>query len=129
MLQKYVLAHQLRHAIDYWSMPHFLLGTLIALIGLVFGLPAGLFFFVTLVIAVLWEIIEMRLRIREAKVNVASDIIMPLFAYVLTLWLTTSQAMQQEQLVALLSVTIITYALFNYAAWRARFNRDPDFLG
>lgn len=129
MLQKYVLAHQLRHAIDYWSMPHFLLGTLIALIGLVFGLPAGLFFFVTLVIAVLWEIIEMRLRIHEAKVNVASDIIMPLFAYVLTLWLTTSQAMQQEQLVALLSVTIITYALFNYAAWRARFNRDPDFLG
>jgi hypothetical protein len=129
MLQKYVLARQLRHAIDYWSMPHFLLGTLIALIGLVFGLPAGLFFFVTLVVAVLWEIVEMRLRIREAKVNVASDIIMPLFAYVLTLWLTASQAMQQEQLVALLSVTIITYVLFNYAAWRARFNRDPDFLG
>ncbi len=108
-------------------MPHFLLGTLIALIGLVFGFPALPLFFVTLVVAVLWEFVEMRLHIREAKVNVASDIIMPLFAYIVTLWLTGTDTMQHEQYIAFLVVTIVLYVLVSYAAWTARFDRDPDF--
>lgn len=127
MLRKYALTRRLRHSIDYWSMPHFLLGTLIALIGLVFGFPALPLFFVTLVVAVLWEFVEMRLRIREAKVNVASDIVMPLFAYVVTLWLTGTDTMQHEQYIAFLVVTIVLYVLVSYAAWTARFDQDPDF--
>ncbi len=129
MLRKYALTRHLRHSIDYWSMPHFLLGTLIALIGLVFGLPAVPLFFVTLVVAVLWEFVEMRLRIREAKINVASDIIMPLFAYVVTLWLTGTDSMEHEQYIAFFVVTIVLYVLVSYAAWTARFDHDPDFQG
>ena len=123
------VVRQLRYSIDYWSIPHFLLGTLIALIGRVFEYPAVPLFFITLLVAVLWEVFEMRVRIRESRINVISAIVLPLLAYVLTLWLTTSQAMRHEQLVALLDVTIITYALVSYAAWRARFDRDPDFQG
>lgn len=128
MSQKYSLTQRLRHSIDYWSMPHFLLGTLIALIGRVLDFPSFPLFFVTLIVAVLWEFVEMQLRIREAKVNVISDIVMPLFAYIVTLWLTGADSMQQEQYLALLSVTIIFYVLASYAAWTARFGRDPDFL-
>ena len=121
---------RLRKFIDYWSMPHFLLGTLIAMIVRVFGHPVLPLFFITLAIAILWEFVEMRLRIREARINVASDIFMPLLAYTVTLWLTGGTlSMQHEQLVALLIVTIVFYILISYAAWQARFDRDPDFLG
>lgn len=129
MLQKYAFTRYLRQSIDYWSMPHFLLGTLIALSGRVFGFPPLPLLFVTLVAAILWEFVEMRLRIRETRVNVVSDILMPLFAYTVTLWLTGTNIMTHEQYVALLIVTIIFYVLVSYAAWTARFNRDPDFQG
>jgi hypothetical protein len=127
------LATLIRHPrklIDYWSMPHFLLGTLIAMIVRVFGYPVVPLFFVTLVVAILWEFVEMRLRIREARINVASDIFMPLLAYIVTLWLTGGTlAVRHEELVALLIVTIVFYTLISYAAWAARFDHDPDFLG
>ena len=129
MVRGFDFVRQLRHSIDYWSVPHFLLGTLMALMGRVFDFPVLPWFFVTLVVAVLWEFVEMHLRIREATINVVSDIVMPLLAYGLTLWLVDSRVMQHEQLVALFSVTLITYILVSYAAWRARFAHDPDFLG
>lgn len=115
--------------IDSWSVPHFLLGTVVAMIGSVFGYPVWPLFFVTIIIAILWELVEMQLRIREARINVASDIIVPLFAYLLTLWLVGSDRTTHEQRVALLVVTIIFYTLVSYAAWQARFNDDPDFQG
>jgi Na+/glutamate symporter len=114
--------------IDYWSVPHFLLGMLIAMIVRVLEYPAVPLFFVTLIVAIIWEVFEMQVRIRESRINVISDIALPLVAYGLTLWITDSREMGHEQQVALLSVTIITYVLVSYAAWRARFDHDPDFL-
>ncbi len=99
-----------------------------AMIAQVFAYPAMPMFMLMLVIAILWEIIEMRLKIRELSANVLSDIGFPLVAYALTLWLTDSRVMHHDQLVALLQVTVVTYALVSYAAWRARFEHDPDFL-
>lgn len=119
---------RLFQSIDYWSVPHFLLGVLVAMIVRVFELPAVPLFFVTLFVAILWEGFEMWVKIREALINVISDVVLPLIAYALTLWLADSQAMRHDQLVALLNVTIIVYILVSYGAWRARFNRDPDFL-
>ncbi len=113
--------------IDYWSVPHFLLGMLVALSVRVFGLPTIPFFIATLGIAILWEYFEMFLHIRELKLNVLSDTIVPLLAYVFTLWL-TDHAMRPEQQAALLITTIIFYVLVSSAAWQARLSRDPDFL-
>jgi hypothetical protein len=118
----------LGQSIDFWSVPHFLFGVLIAMIVQVFSFSAVPLFMVMLSIAILWEIVEMRLKIRESLINVFSDISLPLGAYVLTLWLTDSRAMRHDQLVALLNVTIVTYVLVSYLAWRARFEHDPDFL-
>lgn len=115
--------------IDSWSVPHFLLGTLVAMLTVVFGYPPLPLFFVTLVVAIVWEFFEMRVGIRETKMNVVSDIFMPLLAYVVTLWLLSAPGMTHEHQVALLTVTIIFYALSSYAAWQARFSQDPDFLG
>lgn len=128
MFRKYALTRWLRNSIDYWSVPHFLFGVLMAMIAQVFAYPAMPMFMLMLVIAILWEIIEMRLKIRELSANVLSDIGFPLVAYALTLWLTDSRVMHHDQLVALLQVTVVTYALVSYAAWRARFEHDPDFL-
>jgi hypothetical protein len=118
---------RLAFLIDFWSMPHFLLGTLVAMVSSVFGYPALPFFFVTLAIAILWEFIEMRFNIHEARINVTSDIITPLFAFMITRWIVGAQTMSHEQHVALLIITIIFYTLVSYAAWRARYDDDPDF--
>lgn len=115
--------------IDSWSVPHFLLGTLIAMVTVVFGFPPLPLFFVTLTVAVLWEFFEMHVGIRETRMNVVSDLLMPLLAYVVTLWLLGAPGMTHEHQVALLTVTIIFYSLTSYAAWQARFSEDPDFLG
>lgn len=101
---------------------------LVALFGRVMEYPAIPLFFVTILIAIVWELFEMRINIREERINVASDIFMPLLAYIVTLWLVGSERTNHEQRVALLIVTIIFYSLVSYAAWRARFDQDPDFL-
>jgi|GEM_PF-6590579 len=115
--------------IDSWSVPHFLLGTLIAMLTVVFNYPPLPLFFVTLIVAIVWEFFEMRIGIRETRMNVVSDILMPLLAYVVTFWLLGAPGMTHEHHVALLTVTIIFYSLTSYAAWQARFSQDPDFLG
>jgi hypothetical protein len=63
----------LGQSIDFWSVPHFLFGVLIAMIVQVFSFPAVPLFMVMLSIAILWEIVEMRLKIRESLINVFSD--------------------------------------------------------
>lgn len=114
--------------IDAWSVPHFLLGTLTAMLTVAAGYPIVPLFFVTLIVAILWEIFERKVGIRETKMNVVSDVFMPLLAYVVTVWLVATPDISHEQHVALLTVTIIFYSLTSYAAWQARFSRDPDFL-
>lgn len=99
------------------------------MVTVVFGFPPLPLFFVTLTVAVLWEFFEMHVGIRETRMNVVSDLLMPLLAYVVTLWLLGAPGMTHEHQVALLTVTIIFYSLTSYAAWQARFSEDPDFLG
>lgn len=129
MRHPFSLFRKSSNLIDSWSVPHFLLGTLIAMLTVVFDYPLLPLFFVTLVVAVIWEFFEMHVGIRETRWNVVSDIFMPLLAYVVTLWLLASPGMNHEHHVALLTVTIIFYSLASYAAWQARFSQDPDFLG
>lgn len=117
------------HLVDAWSVPHFLLGSLVAMLATVFVFPFLSSLFSTLVIAILWEFIEMRVGIREARWNVFGDIVLPLLAFVVTAWLVSGVNMDHDHHVALLVVTIVLYTLVSYAAWYARFHQDPDFLG
>jgi hypothetical protein len=115
-----------RTSIDSWTVPHFLFGTVVALFALVWGIPDGVALAATVVLAVLWEIVEMRLRIRETRWNVMSDILAPLVAFLLTYWL-VGRGIDAGQQQAFLVVAVVFTVLANLSAWRARSERDPDF--
>lgn len=113
---------------DPWSVPHFLFGMVTALGALVFGWPVFMMFLVTLAVAIVWEFVEMRLKIRETNGNVLSDVLLPLIAYALTVNLVDQAAIDDGHRTSLLVVSIILYVFTNAMAWQARFDRDREFM-
>lgn len=117
----------LHKAFDWWSVPHFLFGMVMALGALVFSLPVFPFFFVTLILAIFWELLEKRYRIREASSNTLIDILLPLIAFVITLFLVDQADANPEHHRSLFTIVSLLYSSINFFAWRARFNRDGEF--
>lgn len=114
--------------IDAWSIPHFLFGSVMAMVTLDFDFPVWPLFFTTFIMALVWEYIEYFFGLGEGRTNVISDIFMPLISFPLTVLLFDSPVIHHEQHTALLTIILVFYSLACYAAWRARFDRDPDFL-
>lgn len=114
--------------LDAWSIPHFLFGMVMALVAIVFQLPILTTFVVLVVIAILWELFEMRMKLRENLWNVISDVLLPLLAYPVTVWLVQRTGIQPEEQVAFFIVAILIYFYSNIMAWQARFNNDPDYM-
>lgn len=120
--------HKMRF-LDPWSMPHFLFGTLAALASLLFALPLVPAFFATCLGALLWEYFERKAGIRETRWNIASDILMPLAAFVLTIFVTPRGVDSAEHYLALFMVALLLFVYLNYTAWQARSYRARSFLG
>jgi hypothetical protein len=114
--------------IDFWSIPHFLSGAVAALFAIVFALPVPLVFFLTFAFAVFWEFLEMGFRLREASWNVASDIVLPLISFPMTILLIGAADPDEEHLAGLFLVVLVLYVYTNVVAWHARLNGDPDFM-
>lgn len=114
--------------IDFWSIPHFLSGAVAALFAVVFAFPVPLMFFVTFAFAVLWELLEMRFRLREASWNVASDIALPLISFPMTVLLIGAAVPDHEHRVGLFLIVLVLYVYTNVVAWHARLDGDPDFM-
>lgn len=112
---------------DWWSVPHFLFGMVMALGALAFVLPTLLLFFVTLVVALLWEWLEKYYRIRETSNNTLIDILLPLIAFVMTLFLVDQVDVRPEHHRSLFVIVFFLYLAINFFAWRARFENDREF--
>ncbi len=115
--------------IDPWSVPHFLSGIVAALAVIVFSLPVMLSFFITFVLAMLWELLEKYFRLSEAPGNAWVDVLLPLIAFTAVFAVIDIRLMGQEQSRALFFVSVILYIFVNFFAWRARFEHDRDFQG
>ena len=126
MRKKHLSFHR---ALDWWSVPHFLFGMVVALGAFVFSLPVLPFFFATLILALFWELLEKRYRIDEASGNTLIDILLPLIAFVITLFLVDQVDANPEHYRALFAIVFLLYIAINFFAWRARFERDGEFLG
>ena len=61
--------------IDLWSVVHFLSGVLLASVCYYFGLSFTWSTVITLVLVVLWELLEAILKIIESRKNVLMDVI------------------------------------------------------
>ncbi|MFZ2187146.1 MAG: hypothetical protein WAV46_00760 [Candidatus Moraniibacteriota bacterium] len=118
-----------RRRVDYWSVPHFLFGTVTALFTIVFVLPAGSMLLVTAALAIFWELLEKRLGLREGEGNSVTDVLLALFSFGITFALIDRTDPNPEHHSALLIVTVILYLSVNFFAWRARFDHDREFQG
>jgi hypothetical protein len=114
---------------DFWSIPHFLFGVLMAMVAAVFFLPPVAVFCAVFVVAVSWELLEMKFKLRESRWNVASDVMLPLLAFPITFFFVERPTLSQEHRVAMMVVVILIYVYANAIAWQARFDQDQDFMG
>jgi hypothetical protein len=114
---------------DWWSVPHFMFGIVMALMAIFFSWPALYTFFGTLVLALLWELLEKYVRLSEAPGNGWIDVVLPLFAFVITYLLVDQAELNHERHLGLLVITTLLYLFINIIAWRARFEKDEEFLG
>ena len=112
---------------DWWSIPHFLFGVVMALLASVLLLPLPFVFVVTLGIAILWEWFESFVRLREASGNSVVDVLLPLVSFIATSSILGSARLPYEQRLSLFIIITLLYLFLNFLAWRARMGRDHDF--
>ena len=113
---------------DWWSVPHFMFGIVTALFAISFSWPIFYTFVGTLVAALLWELLEKFVRLSEAPGNGWVDVVLPLLAFDLTYILVDQATLNHERHLGLLAITLLLYGFINMIAWRARFDKDRDFL-
>ncbi len=118
----------MKRIIDFWSVPHFLSGVVTGLSASAFSWQPLAVFFATLGLAILWEFFEKSVKVGEDMKNVASDILMPLVAFPATYLFAEHAVETAERRLALLVAVLGVYVYVNYIAWRARAERDQDFM-
>ena len=101
-----------------------------ALGSLVFAWPLQWAFVATLFIAILWEGFERRIRLHETRWNAKVDVLLPLLAFGLTIFLMSHMPAQtSEDRQAFFLIAICLYAFLNFIAWRAKLEHDKEFQG
>lgn len=115
--------------LDGWAIPHFLFGTVTATGAHAFGYPGLTVFWLTLGLAILWEIFEMWVKLREHLANSLMDIVLPLVAYWCTYVIVERVNIDPRHAVALFVIALLVYFFANFIAWQARLNRDHEFMG
>ncbi len=114
---------------DWWSVPHFMFGIVTALAAISFFWPVFYTFVGTLVLALLWELLEKYVRLSESPGNGWVDVVLALLGFVITLLLVDQAELNHERHLGLLLITFLLYLFINMIAWRARFEKDEEFLG
>lgn len=117
----------LKKLIDPWSVPHFMFGVVAALAAAAFAWPTMLTFAGIIVLAAVWELLEMYFRLSEAPGNAWVDVLLPLIAFTVTYPLVSDPSIDNERRIPLLIIAAIIYIMTNYLSWRARLERDRDF--
>lgn len=113
---------------DWWSVPHFMFGIVTALFAISFSFDAIVIFLGTLVLALLWELLEKFVRLSEAPGNGWVDVVLPLLAFLMTYILVDRAALNHDRHIGLFTITLLLYGFINMIAWRARLEKDRDFL-
>ncbi len=117
-----------KHAIDYWSIPHFLFGAVTALASVVFSVPGRFGLLATFFAAIAWEFFEKKAKLGEDIRNVLADIALPLICFPVVYYYATEIVSDAERNRALFVVVTILHLFINFIAWRARSERDRDFM-
>src|SRR3989344_5332818 len=97
-------------AFDLWSIPHFLFGILMAFVPPFADISFSFVLVLTLVLAILWELFEMSVGIKETVLNSLLDVFLPIAAYIIASYVLLSFSYHREDLGV---VTIAVLILYN----------------
>lgn len=115
-------------AFDLWSIPHFLFGILMGFLpSLVDYISFSLALVLTLVLAILWELFEMGIGIRETVLNSLLDIFLPIVAYIVTSYVLLSYSYHREDLGVVMIAVLVLYLFTNISGWLAYRRRQREF--
>ena len=115
-------------AFDLWSIPHFLFGILMGFVpALVDSVSFNFALVLTLVLAVLWELFEIGVGIRETVLNSLLDVFLPVAAYIITSYVLLLQPYHSEDIGVISIAVLILYLFTNISGWLAYRRRSRDF--
>ena len=114
-------------AFDLWSVPHFLFGILMAFVPPLTDVSFSMALTLTALFAVLWELFEMYLGIKETVLNSLLDVFLPICAYIITSFILLTSSYHYDDLLVLASAVGILYIFTNISGWLAYRRRNRDF--
>lgn len=115
--------------LDLWSIPHFLFGILMAFLPSLTGVSVFKALAFTFVLAVLWELYEKFVSVRETVQNSLLDILLPIVAFVASSFILTSYPLHPNDLRVVASAVFVLYLFTNISGWLAYRRRNRDFTG
>lgn len=111
-----------------WSIPHFIFGILFAFLPEMIGIPISTAFYAMLILALLWEVYEKFVDIKETILNSIFDIILPIVAYFLTREAISYYSVDHERATVLFIAFLIVYMFTNLSGWLAYRRRNREFM-
>src|SRR3972149_10728886 len=104
-------------AFDLWSSPHFLFGILMATLPPLTGISFLTALTLTIVLAMLWEIYEKFVDIKETIQNSLLDIVLPVVAFTLTSYVLRMYPFHPDDLLVIAIAVFVLYAFTNISGW------------
>lgn len=115
-------------AFDLWSIPHFLFGILTAFVPPLTGISLLTALALTVIFAMLWEIYEKFVDIKETIQNSLLDIILPIVAFTLTSLILRLYSFHYDDLLVVATAVFVLYIFTNVSGWLAYRRRSRDFM-
>ncbi len=116
-------------AFDLWSIPHFLFGVFMSFVPLLIGISTFTALSFTVIFAMLWEIYEKFVNIRETTQNSLLDIILSIVAFTLTSSALLLYPLSYSELLVTAGAVFAVYLFTNISGWFAYRRRNRDFRG
>jgi multidrug transporter EmrE-like cation transporter len=114
--------------VDLWSVPHFLFGILMAFFPILIGFSIWASLVLTLLFAMLWEIYEKFIDIKETIPNSLIDILLPVLAFILTSLTIQKIELQKEDALVVATAIFVVYCFTNISGWLAYRRRQREFM-
>jgi hypothetical protein len=114
-------------AFDLWSIPHFLFGVLMSFLPELIGISVLSALALTIILAMLWEIYEKFVDIRETVQNSLLDVILPIVAFTLTSYALLIYPPRHDTQIVIATAVLILYLFTNISGWLAYRRRNRDF--
>ena len=114
--------------LDLWSIPHFLFGILMSFLPMLTDVSFLTALTLTLILAMLWEIYEKFVGIKETIQNSVLDIILSIVAFTLTSYVLRIYPPHTDDLLIVAIAVLALYIFTNLSGWLAYRRRQRDFM-